>query len=172
VVFRELFAKQIVGLPLGIAGDRCNNLLFRLQHGELANNLNPKVWWILIGTNDLDVDHCSIESIVAGIYTIIQEIQRRRPTTQIIVNSILPRTNSRDGSLGSLWGDITQINHHLECLAHMTERVEFFNATELFLRNDTAIDLNLMRDRLHPSAAGSRLWGTKIVDTVLRIMST
>jgi len=37
-------------LPLGIAGDRTVDLLWRIRNGEMPEELNPSIWWILIGT--------------------------------------------------------------------------------------------------------------------------
>lgn len=41
------------GVALGIAGDTCANVLWRLLHGEMPDNFNPKVWWLSLGMNDL-----------------------------------------------------------------------------------------------------------------------
>jgi lysophospholipase L1-like esterase len=144
--------------------------MFRLQNGELPNNLNPTVWWLLIGTNDLGEDHCSVESIVAGNLAIIKEIQRRRPDSKIVLNSLLPRTRQEDGSLDGLWGRIVEINRCLEGFAQRMEGVDFFNATNIFLNDEGDIDLDLLPDLLHPSGTGSRLWGKQIVKRVQQML--
>jgi hypothetical protein len=41
----------LYGLGLGIAGDFCTNLLYRILNGELPADLNPTLIWILIGSN-------------------------------------------------------------------------------------------------------------------------
>jgi lysophospholipase L1-like esterase len=41
------------GVSLGIAGDTCPNVLWRLMHGEMPEKFNPKVWWLSLGLNDL-----------------------------------------------------------------------------------------------------------------------
>jgi len=126
------------GIALGIAGDRTNQLLYRVQHGELSfvkDQTNPKVIWLLIGTNDLG-DGCSIEYIIVGIINIIQSIRkqiiaeaapRKDPRTNtnkvyIVVNSILPRPIDPTGLLRnenikkqSPWNDILLINKYLQC---------------------------------------------------------
>ena len=145
-------------------------MIFRLQNGELPTNLNPKVWWLLIGTNDLGADNCSVESIVAGNLAIIKEIQRRRPDKKIVLNSLLPRTRREDGSLDDLWGRIVQVNQCLEGFAQRMEGVEFFNATNIFLKDEGNIDLDLLPDRLHPSGMGARLWGKQIVKHVKHML--
>ena len=76
------------------------HLLYRLQNGEMPDTLNPKAWWILIGTNDLGLG-CSVETIVAGNLRIVQEIRERHhyqeghtTVAPIVMNSILPRGRS------------------------------------------------------------------------------
>ena len=46
------FAK-VDGITLGIAGDTSPNVLWRLLHGEMPDNFNPKIWWLILGMNDL-----------------------------------------------------------------------------------------------------------------------
>ena len=41
----------LYGLGLGISGDLCTNLLYRIQNGELPADLNPTMIRILIGSN-------------------------------------------------------------------------------------------------------------------------
>jgi lysophospholipase L1-like esterase len=145
-------------------------VIFRLQNGELPTNLNPKVWWLLIGTNDLGDDICSVESIVAGNLAIIKEIQERRPDSKIVLNSLLPRTRREDGSLDDWWERIVEINQCLKGFAQRMEGVEFFNATSIFLNDEGDIDLDLLPDRLHPSGMGARLWGKQIVKLVQQML--
>lgn len=85
------------GLPLGIAGDTSPNVLWRILHGEIPYYLNPKVWWIVIGTNDLAIKQCSEEVVLLGILRVIEEIQANRPNAKIVVNSIIPMTDDIKG---------------------------------------------------------------------------
>jgi hypothetical protein len=43
----------IDGITLGIAGDTSPNILWRIMNGEMPNDFNPKVWWLVLGMNDL-----------------------------------------------------------------------------------------------------------------------
>jgi len=36
-----------------IAGDTAPNVLWRLMHGEMPDYFSPKVWWLVLGSNDL-----------------------------------------------------------------------------------------------------------------------
>jgi lysophospholipase L1-like esterase len=175
------------GLALGIGGDMCPHLQYRLLNGEMANLesnetalasrlLQPAVWWVLIGTNDVGA-FCEAEQIVTGTIQIVQQILDRRPASTVVVNSILPRTG-RNGVLSHAWyTTVTTVNRQMECYAASLERVEFFNATDYFIRSDNGgaddapvrVNMTLMTDNVHPSAAGYRIWGQGIVDRVQEI---
>ena len=163
-VFNEMFTRDgggaIDGIVLGIAGERCKNVLYRLQQGVLGDDLDPKVFWLLVGTNDLGGDACSVEAIVAGNIAIIEELQRLRPHASIVVNGLLPRPPF-------LWFHAKQINQRLQCYAAMMDGVYFFDATDIFLSPEQKM-LHLP-DQLHPDEEGHRLWGKAIVDKILGI---
>jgi len=84
-------------LPLGIAGDTTSNVLWRIQNGEMPDYLNPKIWWLVLGTNDLAMKQCSEEVVLMGILRIIEEILEQKPDAKIVVNSILPMSSDIKG---------------------------------------------------------------------------
>jgi hypothetical protein len=46
-VYREFFQSNnslVQSIALGISGDQSPHLLFRLLHGEMPNQLNPRLW--------------------------------------------------------------------------------------------------------------------------------
>ena len=103
-VWNELFDPSVTSggaamkaLALGIAGDHIANLLWRIQNGELER-ADSKVFWLLIGTNDLTAS-CSEEVILLGIIHIVEEIKKQKPDSIIVLNGILPRTDSQSGKL-------------------------------------------------------------------------
>ncbi|KAL7568104.1 hypothetical protein ACA910_019502 [Epithemia clementina (nom. ined.)] len=164
------------GLALGISGDECSNLLYRLQNGETPKFsivTDPFVWWLLIGTNDLS-NQCSSKAIAAGIIQIAEYIQQAYPTAVLVVNSILPRGQEEmDDPHNLFWNDIVEINQMLECYAaSAAPRVEFFNATTLFLTTDQRRTnaTMFMEDYLHPRDVGYLVWGEAIVRKSLELL--
>jgi len=108
-VFDSIFDKEdsggkYNGLPLGVAGDTAPNVLWRIQNGELPSYLNPKIFWLLVGTNDLAIKQCSEEVVLLGILRVIEEIQSLRPDAMIVVNSILPMTDDKKGRVPDIGG--------------------------------------------------------------------
>mmetsp|Transcript_11332 Transcript_11332/g.12657 ORF Transcript_11332/g.12657 Transcript_11332/m.12657 type:complete len:676 (+) Transcript_11332:92-2119(+) len=85
------------GIALGIAGDTSPNVLWRLLHGEMPPEFNPRVWWVVLGMNDLGRMQCSEEVVVLGILRVVEEIRSRKPDAKIVINSMLPMVNLRGG---------------------------------------------------------------------------
>lgn len=139
-----------------------SNLLWRIQNGEMPDSLHAKVWWILIGTNDLVRGECSEEAIILGILRLAEEIAVKRPGEVVVIQGLLPRTPHADGSLtGSgglsrakkvmhttshhsnkhyfksddypLWPSIQLINSELENFCSKHEHMVYFDAASLFL---------------------------------------
>jgi lysophospholipase L1-like esterase len=56
----------------------------------------------------------------------------------------------------------------MECYSHITEGVEFFDATDIFTNKDgTSVNYTLMmKDLLHPSWVGYDMWGEQIAKRV------
>jgi lysophospholipase L1-like esterase len=130
-----------------------------MQHGEFPDSLTSKVWWILIGTNDLARGGCSEEATVLGILRVAEEIHFRRPGDVVVIQGILPRSNRPDGALihrssihslferthsreyavkmaqkqFNLWPSIVNINAELESFCAKHEHMVFFDASNLFL---------------------------------------
>ncbi|KAG7354555.1 GDSL family lipolytic protein [Nitzschia inconspicua] len=163
----------IRGLPLGIAGDQTHTVLWRLENGELPDVLQPQVFFLLIGTNDLSYDWCSPENVVVGIVRIVELLLTERPTAIVLLHGLLPRTNDENGYLnkGSMlgegirywgsyfhqsgggdgdeddsppfWSDIQIINDELRGYALFRDRVEYMDTTVFCKDGDKCTQINL-----------------------------
>lgn len=167
-VFESLFDKGhgavVQGIALGVAGDRTPQVLSRLQGTERIADLDAKVVWLLIGTNDYNEDKCNIDSILAGQKAIIEEIHSQLPDATVVLNSVLPRDDL------SFQKDFDALNRRLKCLADTTPKAKFFDATSLFLTSDQKhLNETMFYDKLHPSELGSRVFGQAMVDEILDI---
>lgn len=90
---------EIQGMALGIYTDRSTNLLWRLRHGEMPTNLQSKIFWILIGADDLALAMCSEDVVILGILRVAEEIAYHHPDSKIVIQGLMPRSNHKDGSL-------------------------------------------------------------------------
>lgn len=180
--FQKTYSKanggKLDGIGLGVAGDTSPVLLWRLLHGEMPPDFNPRVWWINIGTNDLLRTRCSEEVTLMGILRIVEEILREKQDATVVINSILPLSLDPNGLLQSskrkpkgsrfinLWPSIQLLNGQLKKFADRHKRVKFFDATEIFINRkggEVLLDQTLYLDGLHPNAAGYKAWDEHII---------
>jgi len=166
-VFRKYFQDDLQGLALGIAGDKCPELLWRIQNGELPSDLNPNIFWILIGTNDL-LRRCDRTSILYNTIQIINYINKHKPNSRIVINSIFPSGYANLLS-SNIWEDTMYINHKLFVYSELYEGLYFFNGTDLFIEYDdhgVFVVKSLLPDYLHPTAEGHDIWAKAMVDFI------
>jgi lysophospholipase L1-like esterase len=171
-IFNPQLGGKINGVALGIGGDRIQNLLYRLRNGEAPAEFHPRVWWIVIGTNDLE-DKCNADTIVVGHFRLVEQIRKYHPGATIVLNSVLPRNeNPDDLFMSPSWQIIQEINLKLECYSNTARGVEFFNATDAFIahrKGKVVVNQQFMKDSVHPNAEGTRLWGDAIADRVIEL---
>jgi hypothetical protein len=73
---------------MGVAGDKTQNVLWRLDNGAWSN-LRPRVVFIILGTNNLaDDEPCAI---AAGIKTVIERVTTIWPVARVVFLEITPR---------------------------------------------------------------------------------
>jgi len=171
LVFDKHFPKAIA---LGSAGDISTQLLWHLKHGVLNDALNPKVFVVLIGTNDLGVAGCSKRTILSAILNIATFLHDHRPDSAILLHGLLPRGGSfvrgKRRALGQYWDDIVWINRALKKLCSVHKGDWFYMETvELFLDGNMTSEQTLT-DSLHPSLDGYTQWAPLIESQVAKII--
>jgi len=180
---------RIRTLTLGSSGDTSTNLMWHMEHGLLPQTpgvaLQPAVWFIMIGTNDLGRTGCSKRTTLSGILNVAQVIHDRQGDgVPIILHGLLPRTDGSSSSssdslpLGRLWQNIMWINRELKRFCSLHDEWIYMDASRLFLQKqqssrdgtDTegALEINkaLMPEGLHPNAQGYKAWGEEISKVV------
>ena len=148
-------------LNAGFGWDRTENVLWRLQHGEL-NGTNPRVVVVAIGTNNLGLN--TVDEVVDGIDAICQEVHRQLPQAKILVLGILPRA---DASRLKVSPD--QVNYHLQTRLHPRDYVDVFDAGNAFLTRTGDLRKELFSDGLHPNKAGYAILADAIAPHVTRL---
>ena len=84
-------------LNAGVSGDRTENLLWRLQNGNLAGP-PPNAAVLLIGTNDLAAGR-SPELTADGIRAVLEALRQHFPDTRILLLGLLPREEDANAPL-------------------------------------------------------------------------
>jgi lysophospholipase L1-like esterase len=160
------YYEPIGAFNLGFSGDRTENVLWRLQHGEV-DGLNPELVILMIGTNNTGHRQDPPECTARGISMILDELKERLPGSQILLLAIFPRESSPDGSLRQL---NNQINRLISGFADH-ERVYFENINEVFLTDQRVLTEEVMPDMLHPEEHGYRLWAKAMEPILSRILN-
>lgn len=149
----EEFYGQRKALNLGFSGDRTEHLLWRLLNGELEN-VDPKLFVIMIGTNNTGHRQDPPEQTADGIKLILELLRDRKPDAKILLLSVFPRGEQPGDKLRQL---NVEINRRLQPLAD-GERIHWLDLTDSFLAPDGTLPKDLMPDFLHPQAPGYFIW--------------
>ncbi|GAB5559614.1 MAG: hypothetical protein SynsKO_12610 [Synoicihabitans sp.] len=155
----------------GIGGDRTENVIWRIEQGEL-DKISPRVVVLMIGTNNLASN--DVAGIVAGNRRIVDLIQEKLPNAKILLLGVFPRgpRNNWRGEVDpheEFMRKITEINAELAEWDN-GETIRFLDLGPKFTSADGTIANAIMPDQLHLSAAGYEIWveGMKpLVDTMM-----
>ncbi|PAW78082.1 MAG: GDSL family lipase [Verrucomicrobia bacterium Tous-C9LFEB] len=139
----------------GISGDRTENLLWRLQNGNL-NGIRPKAVVVLIGTNNIWRD--KPEQVAEAIGLIVQEIKTRCPAGRVLLLGLFPRGDAPNTPTRK---KIAQVNAIISNL-HDGKRVFYLDIGEKFTNPEGAISKDIMFDFTHLTAAGYQVWADAI----------
>lgn len=152
-------------LNLGYGGDHTENVLWRLQHGEV-DGLQPKVAVLMIGTNNTGDRQDPPEVTVAGVERILQELRQRLPQTRVLLLAVFPREASADAVLRRI---NEQINLKLAALAD-GDKVVFANLNSAMLEADGSLSTSVMPDLLHPQQQGYTIWAEAMQPILARML--
>ena len=153
--WQALFGGRRV-LNLGFGYDRTQNVLWRIDHGEL-DGLKPKTVVIHIGTNNFsgtkNARANTPEEIAEGIQAVVERVQKKC-AAEIILMAIFPR-----GQLANdpIRGQIAEVNKRLMALAKAPQ-VTVLDLTDKLTEADGSITREMMSDFLHPAAKGYAVW--------------
>lgn len=157
---------------LGYSGDRTEHVLWRLglgdagaENNELAG-LSPKLFVVMIGTNNTGHRMDSAEATAAGIERIVDRLQELAPESHVLLLGVFPRGVAADDPMRVR---NAEINGLIAALGER-ERVEFLEIGSVFLDADGTLPAALMPDALHPRAAGYRLWADAIEEPIARLL--
>jgi lysophospholipase L1-like esterase len=138
----------------GWGGDGTQNILWRLEHGEL-DGIDPKMIVVLAGTNNvgkLPGGDAKVADITRGVQAIVEVCRRKAPKATIILTGIFPRDEST-----AVIRDIQAINRNLARLAD-GRFVRFLDLTDRLAGADGRPLEGMMHDGLHPTVKGYQVW--------------
>jgi lysophospholipase L1-like esterase len=143
-------------------GDRVQNILWRLQNGEL-DNVQPKVIVLQAGTNNIGSrrpsegdDDPRITEVTEGIKTIITLFRKKVPEAIIILTGIFPRNDNRNNPTGVM-PVINKINENISKLAD-GKAVRYININNKLANEDGILYDGMTMDKLHLAQPGYQIW--------------
>ena len=140
----------------GWGADRTQNILWRLENGEL-DGVNPKVIVVLAGTNNVGAQPRSdseIAEIAGGVKAIVDVCRRKAPGATIVLTAIFPRNDNL-----AVMPAIDRINKQLAAFADGT-RVRFLDINDRLADANGIVVAGVLneRDKLHPTLKGYQIW--------------
>jgi lysophospholipase L1-like esterase len=138
----------------GWGADRIENMLWRLEHGEL-DGVRPKVIVILAGTNNVGAQPGGdekIADITRGLSALVRLCQRKAPQATIVLTAIFPRNDNV-----AVLPEIERINAHLAALAD-GKRIRFLSVNDRLADKDGRLLPGMSADNLHPTLQAYQIW--------------
>jgi lysophospholipase L1-like esterase len=160
--FLENWKKNFSGwnaADFGWGADRLENILWRLENGEL-DGVNPKVIVLLAGTNNVgnkippEGIEAAAANITKGLAAVIRLIQTKAPNAVIILTAIFPRNDNM-----VVMPEIDSINAGLAKIAD-GRKIRYLNINDKLAGPDGKLFDGMLneRDKLHPTLRGYQLW--------------
>ena len=151
----------------GWGGDTTQNILWRLQNGEL-DGVSPKVIVLQAGTNNLPstgpADKAKVDEVVTGIKAIIGVFQQQAPGAAIVLTGVFPRSQNM-----SLKETIEQINTQLSRLDD-GKRIRFLNINDKLADTAGKLLADMSSDGLHLEAKGYDVWAEALKPILTEMM--
>jgi lysophospholipase L1-like esterase len=143
----------------GWGADRIENILWRLENGEL-DGVNPKVIVLLAGTNNVGnrvpasgMD-AAVDNVTKGMAAMVRVMQAKAPNAVIVLTAIFPRNDNMD-----VMPEIDRINANLAKMAD-GRKVRYLNVNGQLADSSGKLHEGMMNasDKLHPTLNGYQVW--------------
>lgn len=158
-VWKERY-EPLGAFNFGVGGDKTENILWRIQRGQL-DGLHPKLVVLTIGTNNLNGKKTP-EQVAEGIAAIIKKYQEHCPGVVILLQGVFPRGHDPADPLRS---EIKDLNALISRFAD-GNKVLYIDFGEKFLEPDGSISPQMMHDYLHPESKGYQIWADSIAPII------
>jgi lysophospholipase L1-like esterase len=154
----------------GWGGDTTQNILWRLENGEL-DNVNPKVIVLAAGTNNVGrrsptaAPDPRLEDIPKGIRAILDLCRKKAPKATIILMGIFPRNDNME-----VMPIIDRINQKIAEFAD-GKRIRFVNLSRKMAdKNGKLFPGVTVPDGLHLDVKGYQIWADAIKPILRKLL--
>ncbi len=139
----------------GWGADRIENILWRLENGEL-DGVQPKVIVVQAGANNVGTepgDAAKVEDITQGLKKLLETCQAKAPDATVILTAIFPRNDNM-----AVIPSINQINRNLAQMAD-GKKVRFLDINGKLADQEGKLFPGMMNaDQLHPALPAYQVW--------------
>ena len=139
----------------GWGADRIENILWRLENGEL-DGVNPKLIVILAGINNIGTDPGGPEKashIAGGMKEIVEVCRQKAPKAAIVLMAIFPRNDNP-----AVLPLINEVNRRIAALAD-GKRIRFVDINRKLADADGMFFPGMVNaDKLHPTVKAYQIW--------------
>ncbi len=152
-------------LNLGFNGDRTEQVLWRLEQGAV-DNIHPKLLVLSIGTNNTGHRQDPAEETALGIQQILSLLQKKCPSTKILLLAIFPRSAKPTQRM-------RVINDHINSIIQSygdNETVFYLDINHHFLTEKGALTSDIMEDFLHPNENQYAVWAEAMEPHIKTLM--
>jgi lysophospholipase L1-like esterase len=162
-VWDKYYAKRNA-VNMGFSGDRTQNVLWRLDNGEITG-ISPKLAIIMIGTNNSAGNENTAKEIGEGIIAICQKLRKDLPNTKILLLAIFPAfekpcpQRAKNAEASKLVSTIAD-----------NKWIYYMDIKDKFLNKDGTLSKEIMPDFAHPNAKGYQIEAEAIEPMVEKLM--
>lgn len=155
----ESFPESNIGNQ-GIGDDTTSGVLYRLKE---TTNLKPSKIFIMIGINDL-IDGVSRAEVLKNYASIIKEIGKDTPNTEVYIQSLLPINSDLTYSNVNK-DDILWLNDNIKKIA-TDARYEYIDLYSLFADEKNKLDEQWTIDGIHLNGPAYVVWENTLKDYI------
>jgi lysophospholipase L1-like esterase len=150
---------------IGIGGDTTENVLWRLENGEVEG-ISPKVAVLLIGTNNFGLEGHTPDAVVKGVTAVVQTLRKKLPSTRILLLAIFPRDEKPNTDTRK---KIKTVNEQMVKLDDR-KNVRFLDIGAKLSNPDGSLSKEVMPDFLHLSEKGYQIWADAMAPLLKELM--
>ena len=162
-IWNEYYAQRRA-LNLGFDGDRTQNVLWRLDNGEI-DGITPRLAIVMIGSNHVNDEN--FMDIADGIKAVCCRIRTKLPDTRILLMAILPRGDASTAAA-------VRLNKASEEASKIADNrsIYYLNISEKFLNESGNVSTDLMTvDGVHLSLKGYRKLAEEMEPLIRKVLN-
>jgi len=159
-MFNQYFGRYNV-VNFGIGGDRTENVLWRLQNGELVGT-SPKVIVLLIGTNNSGMN--TAEEMAVGIAAVVKALRTGCPQSRILLLGVFPKRDMTLEKTRAVNAIISKLDDN--------RVIRYLDVGANLLDKDGNILEGVLRDAVHLTRKGFEIWGEAMSPLLAEMMAS